>query len=250
MNMTNQTMQQRKDAHRVKSCYPAPVRFSGLSAIGVSPFWIVPFCFLSSAILFLLRGFVLKSEGFYRFFHPLAIPMLVIGLALIILRRVRHTDPSPWLSLANTAGYVLLYTALFLIFFLNCGMIALWALPFDMLSADRFRKEYMAALEHNPAAIRLYQHHITRAAQAKLLRFDDGVSGMILGFKDSLLELAKNNDIPLTKRISTALMSLLGGIFLIVLIAIVFPGFCLLLPFLLAYFGCVLTDRLARIGLK
>ena len=41
-----------------------------------------------------------------------------------------------------------------------------------------------------------------------------------------------------------------AAFFLIVLIAIVFPGFCLLLPFLLAYLGCVLVDRLARIGLK
>ena len=249
MTTTNQTTPKRGE-RRAKSYYPAPVRFSGLSQIGISPFWIVPFCFLSGAILFLLRGFVLKSEGFYKFFSPLAIPMLIIGLALIILRRVRYADPNPWLNVANTAGYILLYISLFLIFFLRCGMIALWALPFDMLSADRFREEYMAALEHNPAATTLYRRHIERAANAKLLRFDDGVSGMLLHFKDYVIEIAKNNEQSLVKRIASALLAALGGFFLIVLAAIVFPGFCLLLPFLLAYLGCVLTDRIARIGLK
>ena len=248
--MTNQTMQERGNAKRSKSYYPAPVRFTGLSSFGIRPFWIVPFCFLSGAILFLLRGLVLKSEGLYKIFHPLAIPLLIAGLALILLRHVRFTDPNPWLNAANTAGYVLLYISLFMLFFLHCGLIALWALPFDMVSADRFREEYMTALSHNPAAIKLYESHLAHTAQSKLLRFDDGLGGMLLYFKDYVTELAKNDEQSLVKRIAMALLALFGGFFMIVLIAIVFPGFCLLLPFLLAYLGCVLVDRLVRIGLK
>lgn len=245
MHMNNQTPLKNK----VKSYYPAPIRFSRLSLSGITPFWIVPFCFISGVLLYLLRGLVLKSESLYKLFHPLTIPLLLIGLALVVLRRVRYTDPNPWLNTANTAGYILLFAAFFLIFFFNCGLIALWAIPFDMLSAETFREEYLAALKHNPAAIKLYQNHLTRTAQAKLLRFDDGISGMIIGFKDYILELAKNEELSLVKRIASALFALLGGFFLLVLIVIVFPGICLLLPFMLAYLCCIIVDLLARIGL-
>ena len=120
MNTTTPTPKNKTAA----SHYPAPVRFSKLSffsTITVQPFWIVPFCLISGIILFLLRGFVLEIEKFYSVFNPLIIPLLIVGLGLIVLRRVFYTDPRTLFNIGNTVGYVFLYTALFLILLLTAS---------------------------------------------------------------------------------------------------------------------------------
>lgn len=253
MNNYTSSSQNRASSETEKNYYPARVRFSKLSlfsTITIKPFWIVPFCLISGFLLLGLRGFVLASEKFYHVFNPLIIPLFLIGLGLIVLRRVLYRNPNPWLNVANTAGYVFFYFSLFLIFFLSCGLIALWALPFDMISAETYRPEYMAAFAHNPAAISVYENYIETVSNFKLLRFDDGISGLILHFKDYMIELVKNEELSLVSRIASALVTLLAAFFLIVLTALVFPGVSLLLPFALAYLCCTIVDWLLRIGLE
>ncbi|MBQ2756601.1 MAG: hypothetical protein IJF27_08005 [Oscillospiraceae bacterium] len=248
MNNTPKTANEAK-----KSYYPAPVRFSKISlfsTITVKPFWIVPFCLISGIILFLLRGFVLEIEKFYSFFNPLIIPLFIVGLGLIILRRVLYTDPRPIFNVAHTVGYIFLYLSLFLIFFLKCGYIALWAIPFDIISADTYRPEYMAAFAHNPAAVALYEKYIETVSGFEILRLDDGIGGLIINFKDYLIELIKNDELSLVNRAANAVVSLLIMFFGLVLIALVLPGFAILLPFVLAYFLCIVLDRLLRIWIE
>ncbi len=231
------------------SFYPAPVRYSRLSSLGIKPFWIVPFCFLSGGILFLLRGFVLNSRSFYSALHPLMIPLFIVGLGLIVARRVLHRNPNRLLTVGNTVGYILLFIALFMLFFFDFGLVSLWTLPFDLVSADTYRQANLDALSYSPAAIRLYERYLARIGSFKLLKFDDGIGGAILNFKDYLVELLKDDEVSLVKRIVKGVTMLLLGFFLAVLIAIVFPGVCLLLPFILSYLCCIIIDRLLRIGL-
>jgi hypothetical protein len=198
----------------------------------------------------LLRDFVLEIEKFYSVFNPLIIPLLIVGLGLIVLRRVFYTDPRTLFNIGNTVGYVFLYTALFLIFFLKCGYVALWAIPFDIISADTYRPEYMEAFAHNAAAVALYEKYIETVSGFEILRLDDGIGGLILNFKDYLIELIKNDELSLVTRGGKAVAALLIMFFGLVLIALVLPGVAILLPFVLAYVICIILDRALRIWIE